>query len=121
MEVIPIKPEQDYRRTLKEIESLMTARPDTPEGSRLDVPVTPVEARGAQNNPLDPPDPIDSIRSRLDQKWLAGKDFVSHIGGRKRLYEVPQHSPSGATSAETTARRVERRRIHRPPQKWYMY
>ena len=61
MEVIPIKTEQDYRRTLKEIESLMTASPDTPEGDRLDVPVAPVEAREARIYPLDLPGPIDDI------------------------------------------------------------
>jgi HTH-type transcriptional regulator/antitoxin HigA len=34
----------DYRAALKEIETLMSARADTPEGERLDVLVTLVEA-----------------------------------------------------------------------------
>ena len=59
MEILPIKSERDYRRTLKEIESLMTAERNTPEGDRLDVLVTLVEAREARNYPLDLPDPID--------------------------------------------------------------
>ena len=40
----PIKTEADYRTALKEVESLMTAGPDTPEGERLDVLVTLIEA-----------------------------------------------------------------------------
>jgi HTH-type transcriptional regulator/antitoxin HigA len=43
MEIEPIKSERDYRRVLKEIEGLMNARRNTPEGDRLDALVTLVE------------------------------------------------------------------------------
>ncbi len=49
MEIVPIKTKQDYRRTLKEIEGLVTAKHATPEGDRLDVLVTLVEAWEARN------------------------------------------------------------------------
>jgi HTH-type transcriptional regulator / antitoxin HigA len=44
MDVTPIKTRRDYRRVLKEIEGLMNAKRATPEGDRLDVLVTLVEA-----------------------------------------------------------------------------
>jgi HTH-type transcriptional regulator/antitoxin HigA len=44
MDRAPIKTRGDYRRVLKEIEGLMDARRNTPEGDRLDVLVTLVEA-----------------------------------------------------------------------------
>jgi HTH-type transcriptional regulator/antitoxin HigA len=44
MDIKPIRTEADYQATLKEIEGLMMAAPDTPEGERLDVLVTLVEA-----------------------------------------------------------------------------
>ena len=44
MEITPIKNKRDYRRTLKEIESLMSAKRNSPEGDRLDILVTLVEA-----------------------------------------------------------------------------
>ncbi len=44
MEIAPIKTQRDYRRVLKEIEGLMRARRNTPEGDRLDALVTLVEA-----------------------------------------------------------------------------
>ena len=44
MNIGPIKTQHDYRNALKEIEGLMTARRNTPEGDRLDVLVTLVEA-----------------------------------------------------------------------------
>ena len=43
MNIAPIKTQRDCRRVLKEIESLMTAKRNTPEGDRLDVLVTLVE------------------------------------------------------------------------------
>ena len=55
--ISPIKTQRDYRRTLKDIEGLMTARRGTPEGDRLDVLVTLVEAWEAKHYPLDLPDP----------------------------------------------------------------
>jgi HTH-type transcriptional regulator/antitoxin HigA len=44
VELAQIKTQRDYRRVLKEIERLMNARRNTPEGDRLDVLVTLVEA-----------------------------------------------------------------------------
>ena len=44
MEIRPIKSEADYEAALKEIETLMGAETDSPEGDRLDVLVTLVEA-----------------------------------------------------------------------------
>jgi HTH-type transcriptional regulator / antitoxin HigA len=55
MEIQPIKTQRDYRRVLKEIEGLMRARRNTPEGDRLDVLVTLVEAWERKRFPLDLP------------------------------------------------------------------
>jgi Predicted transcription regulator containing HTH domain len=44
MEILPIRTKADYRRTLKEIETLMDAAPKSQKGERLDVLVTLVEA-----------------------------------------------------------------------------
>jgi len=40
MDIAPIRTQRDYRRALKDIEGLMTAKRNTPEGDRLDVLVT---------------------------------------------------------------------------------
>jgi len=44
MMIKPIRTRADHRKALKEIEGLMSARPRTPRGERLDVLVTLVEA-----------------------------------------------------------------------------
>ena len=73
MEIVPIKTKRDYHRTLKEIEGLMTAKRNTPEGDRLDVLVTLIEAWEARNYPLDLPDPIAAIHYHMEQKRARGE------------------------------------------------
>jgi HTH-type transcriptional regulator/antitoxin HigA len=58
MDVKPIKTEEDYRATLREIESLMRAEPESPEGERLDVLASLLEAFERRHFPLDLPDPV---------------------------------------------------------------
>ena len=53
MEIAPIKTQQDYLRMLKDIESLMAAKRNTPEGNRLDMLVMLVEVWEAKNCSLD--------------------------------------------------------------------
>ena len=88
MNVAPIKTTRDYRRALKEIEGLMQARRRTPEGDRLDVLVTLVEAWEAKHYPIDLPDPVAAIKYHMEQKGLAPRDLVRFIGSRSRVYEV---------------------------------
>lgn len=44
MDIEPIQTQEDYYATLKQIEGLMSAKANTPEGELLDVLVTLVEA-----------------------------------------------------------------------------
>lgn len=61
MDIKPIKTKADYRAMLKEIDSLMGAKYLTPEGERLDVLVTLIEAYEAKHYPIDLPDPVEAI------------------------------------------------------------
>lgn len=88
MDIAPIKNQRDHRRALKEIEGLMTARRNTPEGDRLDVLATLVEAWEARRYPLDLPDPVEAIKYHMEQKGLGPRDLIPFIGPRNRVYEV---------------------------------
>ncbi len=88
MEIKPIRTKADHRAALKEIEALMSARLGTPEGERLDVLVTLVEAYERKHFPMDLPDPIEAIRFSMEQKDLTAKDLVPMIGQINRVYEV---------------------------------
>ena len=88
MDVRPIKTEEDYRATLGEIESLMSAATDSPEGERLDVLVTLVEAYERRHFPLDLPDPVEAVKFVMEQRGLTVKDLEPMIGHSNRVYEI---------------------------------
>src|SRR5437667_7851288 len=88
MDIAPIKSHRGYRRALREIEGLMNAKRNTPEGDRLDVLVTLVEAWETKHYPLDPPDAVEAIKYHMDQQGLTPRDLIPFIGSRNRVYEV---------------------------------
>ncbi len=94
MDIKPIKTDADYQAALKEIESLMTAGPDTPEGEKLDVMVTLVEAYEAKHYPLDLPDPVEAIKFEMERKGLSAKDLEPMIGKSNRVYEILNYKRS---------------------------
>ncbi len=88
MDITPIKTNADYRAALAGIEALMNAEPDTPDGDRLDVVATLVEAYETRHFPIAAPDPIDAIKFRMDQMGLTRKDLEPLLGTRGRVSEV---------------------------------
>ncbi len=88
MDIKPIKTDADYRAALKEIETLMMAAADSPEGEKLDVLVTLVVAYESKHFPLDLPDPVEAIKFEMEQKGLTVKDLEPMIGKSNRVYEI---------------------------------
>ena len=91
MTIRPIKNNRDYREALKEIDRLMDARSNTPEGDRLDVLVTLVEAYEEKHWPIDSPDPVEAILFAMEQRGLSRRDLEPFIGSRARVAEVLNH------------------------------
>jgi HTH-type transcriptional regulator/antitoxin HigA len=87
-ELKPIRTEADHEAALAEVARLWGARSGTPEGDRLDVLATLIDAYEAQHHPMDPPDPIEAIRFRMEQQGLTRKDLEPLIGHRGRVAEV---------------------------------
>jgi HTH-type transcriptional regulator/antitoxin HigA len=88
MNIKPIKTEQDYTNTLSKIESLMNAKPNTPQMDELEILTTLVEAYEEQNYKIDAPDPIEAIKFRMEQEGLKQKDLVSIVGSKSRVSEI---------------------------------
>jgi HTH-type transcriptional regulator / antitoxin HigA len=88
MNIKPIKSERDYRRAMKEIDSLMDATANTPEGDRLDLLVTLAEAWEEKNYPIEAPNPVEAIRFAMEQRGLTRRDLEPLIGSRARVAEV---------------------------------
>jgi HTH-type transcriptional regulator/antitoxin HigA len=87
-ELKPIRSETDYDKALTEVERLWGAKLGTPEGDRLDILVTLIEAYEDKRYPMDPPDPIQAIKFRMEQQGLSRKDLEPMIGTRTRVAEI---------------------------------
>lgn len=83
-----IKTETEYEKALARINDLMDAEPDTPEGDELELLATLVEMYEKAKHPIDPPDPVEAIRFRMEQRGLKQKDLIPLIGSRSKVSEV---------------------------------
>lgn len=91
VELKPIRSDQDHENALTELERLWAAPLGTPEGDRLDVLITLVDAYESSHDPIDLPDPISAILFRMEQQGLSRKDLEPMIGTRARVSEVMNH------------------------------
>ena len=87
-EIKPIRTNADYEAALAEVERLWGAKSGTPKGNRLDVLATLIEVYEEQRFPMDPPDPIEAIKFRMEQQGMTRKDLETLIGTRTRIAEV---------------------------------
>ena len=87
-EVRPIRTKRNYEAALKEVERLWGAKLGTRDRDRLDVLATLLDAYEAEHYPMDPPDPIEAIKFRMEQQGLTRRDLEAMIGTRTRIAEV---------------------------------
>src|SRR5260370_36841243 len=83
-EVKPIRSKRDYEAALKEVDRLWGAKAGTREGDRLDVLATLIDAYEVEHYPMDPPDPIEAIKFRMEQQGLTRRGLEEIIGTRTR-------------------------------------
>jgi len=87
-DVKPIRTKKDHQAALAEVERLWGAKSGTPDGDRLDVLATLIEVYEDIHYPMDPPDPIEAIKFRMEQQGLTRKDLEPLIGTRTRVADV---------------------------------
>ena len=88
----PIRNESDYRAALQQAEAFFDAdeepSPESAEGAYFEALITLIQAYERKHYPIDPPDPIEAIKFRMDQQGLSVADLEPMIGRRNRVYEV---------------------------------
>jgi HTH-type transcriptional regulator/antitoxin HigA len=87
-EVRPIRNENDYQAALTEMKRLWGSRTGTPAGDRLDVLATLVDAYESQHVLIDPPDPVEAIKFRMEQQGLSFRDLEAMLGPRASAVEI---------------------------------
>ncbi len=88
MEIKLIKTDKDYSDALQEVEKLMAATPDSPEGDRLEILVTLIESYEERNYPIPPPDPVEAILHQMESQGLSRRDLEPLLGSRARVSEI---------------------------------
>ena len=88
MEINPIKTAADYVSVLEEITGLLDVQENSGEEDRLEVLSILVEAWEDKHHPIDPPDPVEAIKFRMDQQDLSRRDMEAYLGKRQRVADV---------------------------------
>lgn len=90
MDIRPIRAEEDYDWALAEIEQYFSEVPEqgTPEADRFDVLAELIEAYENRHWVIEPADPIETIRYRMETLGLEQSDLAQLIGSRSRASEI---------------------------------
>ena len=83
-----LKTEADYDAALERVEALMDAKPGSPKADELELWALLVEAYEREHHPIDPPDPVEAIKFRMDQLGLQRKDLTRFIPAKSKVSEV---------------------------------
>ncbi len=87
-DVRPIRGEADYEAAMENVAKLWGAASGTPDGDRLDVLATLIDAYEAKHHEMEAPDPIEAIKFRMEQQGMTRRDLEDIIGTRTRIAEV---------------------------------
>jgi HTH-type transcriptional regulator / antitoxin HigA len=87
-DIKPIKTNEQYRNYLKIIDKLIDCEEDSPEEQVLELVSILVESYESEHFPIDPPNPIDAIKLRLEEKGLKRKDLAQYFGSSSRVSEI---------------------------------
>lgn len=90
MDIRPLRTEADYDWALAEIEQYFTHQPPpgTPRAERFDVLAALIENYEAKYWSIEAPDPVEAIRSRMEQSGYTQADLAKLLGSRSRASEI---------------------------------
>nr|VFJ91640.1 MAG: Antitoxin component HigA of the HigAB toxin-antitoxin module, contains an N-terminal HTH domain [Candidatus Kentron sp. LFY] len=85
-----IDTDREHEQALARLTGLMDhdPAPGTPEANEIELLSLVIEHYEKKRYPIDPPDPIDAIKFRMDQMGLTRKDLVRYIGSASKVSEV---------------------------------
>jgi len=83
-----IKTEEEYRTAVKRLGELFNAPAGTPESDECDVLALLVGAYEDEHYPIGEPDPIETIKIRMEEMQLKQIDLAEAVGGKSRVSEI---------------------------------
>ena len=88
MDVRPIRTDSDHKEALREIERLWGAEPGTPEGDKLDVLATLVEAYENDRWRAEEVTPLEILWSAIKDDGRTQAELAVVLGARSRASEI---------------------------------
>ncbi|MFT4522864.1 MAG: HTH-type transcriptional regulator/antitoxin HigA [Bacteroidia bacterium] len=88
MEIRPIRTEKDYEKALERLEIIFDAPINSIEGDEAEILSLLIENYENKEYPIEAPDPIEAIKSRMVDMNLKQKDLIGLIGGKSRVSEI---------------------------------
>ena len=88
MRLRPIKNEKDYQNALERLEVIFDASIDTREGNEAEILSLLIENYENEHYPIEPQDPKEAIKIRMEELNMRQKDLVGIIGGKSRVSEI---------------------------------
>ncbi len=83
-----LKHKADHQAALAKIESLMDAKAGSAAEADLELWSLLVENYEREHHPIDPPDPVEAIRFRMEQQGLRAVDMMPFFKSKSRVSEV---------------------------------
>jgi HTH-type transcriptional regulator / antitoxin HigA len=83
-----LKTNEDYEQALARIDELFDAKPGTKDADELELLVALVELYEQNLYHIDPPNPIDAIKYRMEQEGLTNTDMEEYLGSKSKVSEV---------------------------------
>lgn len=90
MDVRPLRSEADYDRALSDIEQYfeIEPQPGSADADRFDLLALVIADYEAKHWPIDPPDPVEAIKYRMEQAGYRQRDLAALLGSRSRASEI---------------------------------
>jgi len=90
MDIRPLRSEADYDAALSDIEQYFEVEPQpgSPEADRFDLLALVIADYEAKHWAIDPPDPIEAIKYRMEQAGYGQRDLAALLGSRSRASEI---------------------------------
>jgi HTH-type transcriptional regulator / antitoxin HigA len=88
MEINPIKSAADYQIALKRFNELFDASSGTEENDEAKILALLIGDYEDQYYPIDPPDPVEAIKIRMEEMRLRQADLADAMGGKNRVSEI---------------------------------
>ena len=87
MDITVIKTRDQHEAALSSLDRLMHLDPDpgTLEAENLQLLALIIGDYEQKNFPIDPPDPIEAIKFRMEQQGLRQRDLIPFVGSKSKV------------------------------------